>query len=378
MKYLSGRVRALVQEQRLKIGLVGASWFSDLWYLPAIQLHPLADIHAICSEGGESARRMSEKYGIPNVYSSYERMLEEAGLDGVCIVTPNVLHAPVAEAAMRRGIHVICEKPLAMNAEEAARMAAAAERSGVVHSVNFTYREHPAIQRMKAMVTDGFIGEIQSGYFEYSGEYGITQPPGWRGYASKGGIGGVLADLGSHIIDLAQYVLGSDISEVCGEARFAHADRFEDTAADSVTFLARFAGGVRGTIHTSWLEHQGGHGQTIRLELTGVKGKLRLLAGDRGYRLQYALHHEAWSEVVVPGGVPWDEKEAPSEERFRPWRLTNRNEVWKWIDAIRERKEGSDVSGAGLLPTFSEGSRVQAVMDAVMQSASEHQWVTVK
>ncbi|WP_274365038.1 Gfo/Idh/MocA family protein [Paenibacillus thermotolerans] len=382
----------MVQEQRLKIGLVGASWFSDLWYLPAIQLHPNADIHAICSEGGESAQRMSEKYGIPHVYTSYERMLEEAGLDGVCIVTPNVLHAPVAEAAMRKGIHVICEKPLAMNAEEAARMAAAAETSKVLHSVNFTYREHPGIQRMKAMVAEGAIGDIHSGYFEYSGEYGITQPPGWRGAASKGGIGGVLADLGSHLIDLAQFVTGTGITEVCGEARFAHADRYDDAAADSVSFLARFADGMRGTFHTSWLEHQGGSGQTIRLELTGLKGKLRFAAGERGCSLQYAPHREAWSEVAVTGAIPLDEQADPSEERFRPWRLTDRNEVWKWIDAILERKSGSEafggasgastgsaaLSAAAGLATFADGSGVQAVMDAVMRSAQEHKWIAVK
>lgn len=364
------------QKEQIRIGVVGASWFADLWYLPVIAKHPHAVLSAICSAGGSSAKRMAERYGARAVYTSYEEMFRQEELDGVCIVTPNDVHAPIARSAVRQGISVLCEKPLAMNAEEARMMLREAEEAGVVHGVNFTYREHPGVRRMKAMVEEGRIGRILSGSFEYTGEYGMSGPPGWRGTASRGGAGGVLADLGSHLIDLAQFVLGDQVAEVCGDVYIAGAGERRDAAADAVTFLARFSQGVRGTFHTSWVEPQGGNGQTIRLEFTGDKGKLRFAASEKGSILEIALQGGNWAAEPVPGTAAWDAEGEPSEAKFRPWRLTERNEVWKWIDHVYAQKYGT-VPASGAIPDFRDGFRVQAVMEAVLESAERRTWVSV-
>ncbi|TLS51893.1 Gfo/Idh/MocA family oxidoreductase [Paenibacillus antri] len=211
--------------EKINIGLVGASWFADLWYVPVLLKHPHAELTAICSGSGDSARRMAETYGILSVYESYDDMFERAGLDGVCIVTPNDVHAAIATAAMERGLHVISEKPLAATLEEAAAMLRTAERTGIVHGLNFTYREHPGVRKMKAMAERGDIGRLRSGHYEYSGDYGVEGPPGWRGSAARGGVGGVLGDLGSHLIDLARFVTGERLTEVAADARFVHRDR---------------------------------------------------------------------------------------------------------------------------------------------------------
>src|SRR5690606_5996484 len=110
-----------------------AGGFADLWYVPSIQQHPDAELAAVCSQSGERAEQMAVKYGIPEAYTSYEKLLESEGLDGICIVTPNVVHAPIAEAAARKGIHVLCEKPLAMSSAEAKQMWNTADEAGIVH-----------------------------------------------------------------------------------------------------------------------------------------------------------------------------------------------------------------------------------------------------
>ncbi|WP_165861383.1 Gfo/Idh/MocA family protein [Paenibacillus paeoniae] len=369
----------MAEQRRVRIGLVGASWFADLWYLPVIQRHPNAEIYAICSEGGGSARRMAEQYGIPHVFLSYEEMLEKAELDGVCIITPNDVHITIAEAAMNRGIHVMSEKPLALNLKEAAQMVQTAERSGIIHGVNFTYREHPGVLRMKAMMEDGVIGELQSGHFEYTGDYGVAGPPGWRGSIAKGGIGGVLADLGSHLIDLAKYMTGDGLAEVSADACFTHRDVNSDAAADAVIFLGRASQGSQHTFRTSWIEHQGTKGQTIRIGLNGERGIIEFAVSHLGSSLSYTLHEGGKTVVDLrEDGLPaWNEDDPSSESSFRPWRLTDRNEVWKWIDRIKDRREGTAEATTDA-PTFADGYYVQAVMEAVMQAAEERRWVSVQ
>ncbi len=351
------------------MGVVGASWFADLWYLPVLQMHQDVTIAAICSKTGESAEKMARKYGVEQVYTDYREMLEKENLDGICIVTPNDTHKDITLAAIRNGLHVICEKPMAMNVKEALEMEEVAKEGSVVHAINFTYREHPGIQKLKEILEEGLIGEVHNSYFEYSGDYGLNGPPGWRGTISKGGIGGVLQDLGSHIIDVAQYILQDEIIKVNGSLFFLENGNLvdfankktEDQAADSVSFLAQFNKGVRASFSTSWVTPQANKHQTIEIKLHGRNGSLHLLTCELGTSLQYAKVGEKWQEIELQGlaALQWDQP--PSEEKFRPWRLTNKNEVWKWIDHITGKKESQ-------LATFASGLSVQHVIDEVVNS----------
>ncbi len=363
--------------EKIKIGLAGASWFADLWYVPVLLKHPHVELAAVCSAGGDSARRMAEKYGIASAYDSYSDMFERAGIDGVCVVTPNDVHASIATAAMERGIHVICEKPLAATIADAAAMVRTAERTKIVHGVNFTYREHPGVRKLKAMAEGGDIGSLHSGIFEYTGDYGIAGPPGWRGSSSVGGAGGVLGDLGSHLIDLARFVTGERLTETVADARFAHRGQSPDSAADAVVFLGRHERGAIGSFRTSWLDPQGARGQTIRIALIGDLGKLDFAASHFGASLTYAKTGQPAVAIDLASEVEaWDEAVDATEERFRPWRVTERNEVWKWIDRIRDHKAGRATPHADA-PTFLDGYYVQAVMEAVMKSAEQKRWAVV-
>jgi predicted dehydrogenase len=357
-----------MSNQKVKIAVAGAGSFADLWYLPILKRHPSVVVEAICSRKGTNAERLAAKYDIPSSFNSYQEMLEE-DIDGVCIVTPNASHHDIAVLAAEKGIHVMCEKPLAMDAGQAYAMWETAERNAIIHGVNFTYRENPAVVRLKELIEEGLIGMVYEGKFEYSGDYGLSGPPGWRGTCSAGGRGGVLADLGSHLIDAVHYILGEEIEEVSASLSCLEDGRMkrlcesadEDRAADSAFFHASFPSGVRGSFYTSWVSTQGNRNQTIDLMVKGEKGALQLLSSELGIRLRYAPLRGPWEDINLENIVPWNDASQPSEERFRPWRSTEKNEIWKWVDTILDKKERD-------MPTFKDGYAVQRVIDTVLLS----------
>ncbi|QHW31304.1 Gfo/Idh/MocA family oxidoreductase [Paenibacillus rhizovicinus] len=371
-------------DNRIRIGLIGASWFTDLWFLPVLTRHPGVEVAAICSKNGANAQALADKYGIAGVYRSAEAMMDEAGLDGVCIVTPNDLHYPLTMAAIERGLHVLCEKPLGMDGGQTTAMRNAAEQAGIIHGVNFSIRQHPAVQYMRQAVADGRIGQLLEGRFEYSGDYGLSGPPGWRGSVQAGGSGGVLQDLGSHIIDLSQYILNDAIRAVQGSARCLESGRSvdfaersnPDQAADSIAFLADFASGGHVAYQTSWVKPQGNNLQTLAIEIQGAEGSLKLISCGYGGQLQFGGPGRDWETIELPGLLPIDYAETPSEDRFRTYRNSPDNEAWRWADAILRAR--GDQSPKVELPDFIAGDRVQQVIDAIMASSETGRKVKVQ
>jgi len=369
---------------KVNIGVVGAGSFADLWYLPILKKHPFVKIQAICSVSGASAKKLAEKYDIQSRYVSYKDMFDSEKLDGICIVTPNDSHFPIAVDASKRGIHVICEKPLAIDQYEASSMVESARNNQIVHGINFTYRENPAVKVLKSYLDDGIIGKIYEGRFQYTGGYGLSGSPGWRGTKSKGGVGGVLADLGSHLIDLVQYVLSERISSVQSSISFLHDGRLKsihemeihDQSADSVFFNASFSSGAHGSFYTSWISDQGNRNQTIELSFFGSKGAIEFLSSELGVQLRYAPRGEIWKDIHVETAAKWNNLADSSEERFRPWRLTDQNIIWKWIDLIIE-KQKTGRCGLTSIPTFEGGYSVQKVIDAVIQSSYKRKEILI-
>ncbi|ANX14080.1 hypothetical protein ABE41_018870 [Fictibacillus arsenicus] len=338
----------------IKIGVIGASWFADLWYLPVLNMHPQAELTAICSENGNNARLMAKKYGIAKSYTSYEQMIDNENLDGVCIITPNCTHADIILTAAKRGLHIICEKPLALNTEESTRIIEGVH-SSIIHAVNFTYRENPAVKQMKNELREKRIGNILEADFEYTGDYGIQSSPGWRGDIQLGGEGGVLADLGSHLIDLAHYLFDGPIHPLSASYQIVKRDTNDkEKAPDSVFFTAMLPNNAISSFQTSWVRYQGGRGQTIKINVYGDNGKMEMLSTEFGIQLS------------VQNGTnkthTWNEKEESGEGNFRPWRLTSRNEIWKWVDRIL------DPSRVIKQPDFYDGHLVQLVMDRILHN----------
>ena len=283
--------------ETVRVGIIGPSWWVNYWHLPAVQNHPHAEITAVCGASARDEADVQAKYG-PNTrfYTDIDTMLQDAPLDGVIICTPNDLHHPATMAVLNRGLHVTCEKPVAMNAAQAAEMAQTAHARQLIGMTNFPYRDNPCVQAFRSHVQEGYIGTLAHITGQYHGGFGLTRPPGWRGLRARSGAG-ILGDLGSHLIDLARFVTGDEFASVCAHSLTALRSgetgafdgfiRTEDPRAgerndDSCAFLAEMQSGAQGIFHTSWLAYQGAAAQHQELEAYGTAGRLHFLANHAG------------------------------------------------------------------------------------------------
>ena len=124
---------------RVRVGVVGTSWFAETLHLASLASHPEAELTAICGRNRERAESVAADHSIPYVYTDYRQMITSDVLDAVVVVTPDALHYPITMAALEAGLHVMCEKAIALNADQARQMYEAADASGLVNMVGYTW-----------------------------------------------------------------------------------------------------------------------------------------------------------------------------------------------------------------------------------------------
>ncbi|HZO88020.1 MAG TPA: Gfo/Idh/MocA family oxidoreductase [Chthonomonadaceae bacterium] len=371
---------------KVRVGIIGPSWWVDYWHLPAIQNHPNAIITGVCGERPRGAAEVKAKYGAAaEPYTDMEQMLDRAPLDGVIVCTPNDLHYPATMAALRRGLHVTCEKPVALNAAQAREMMETAQAKGLIGMTNFPYRGNPAVQALRRLVAEGYVGTPLHMHGLYHGGFGLGRPPGWRGLRERSGAG-ILGDLGSHLIDLARFASGDEFQAVCASSLTVlwdqNADRqptpvpTEDPRVgprndDACAFLAEFASGMQGVFHTSWVAYQGALRQRQEIEVYGTEGRLHWTATFAGTLLRgLKVGAPHWETIPVEGTVQPGQMPEENEDYFRPGRLDATNTTYRWIEAIRTGQRA-------ISPDLEDGWRSQQVIDAVLRASAERRWVAV-
>jgi len=191
----------------LKVGIIGAGGIAQSVHIPNylksgfdVEIVGIADISL------DRANEVAKEFDIPHVYASYEDMLAEVSLDAVSVCVPNKFHADASIAALKAGCHVLCEKPPAMNAEEAAHMRQVADEAGKILTYGFHFRYQPEVETAKAFVDAGEMGDIYSARVQAIRRRGI---PGWGVFTNKDlQGGGPLIDIGVHMLDVALYLMG--------------------------------------------------------------------------------------------------------------------------------------------------------------------------
>ena len=371
----------------VRVCLAGPSWWADYWHLPAIESHPNAEIVGVCGEKTRDGADVKAKYGeSARYFTDLEAMLDSVEPDGLIVCTPNDLHYPAAMAALQRGIHVVCEKPIAMNATQARDMAETAQKNRLLGLANFTYRGNPALREMQKLVSEGYIGTLLHLSGVYFGGYAIGRPPGWRGHRDRSG-SGILGDLGSHLIDMARFVTGDEFAAVCARNMTAlwnenpvlppRLVRTEEPEVaprndDSCAFLAEFASGMQGIFHTSWVAYMGAEGQRQELEIFGTEGRLRFYASLLGTELDGTKNGAAhWEKIPVAGITSPDDGAGESEDYFRPGRLNETNNIYRWLEAIRKNERD-------IVPSLTDGWKAQQVIDAILTASAERRWTAIE
>jgi predicted dehydrogenase len=371
--------------QRLGIGLIGSGFMGlchslafraapGIFNLPAQPvLELLADID------DEAARRAADQFGYARSTGDWRALVADPKVDLVDIAAPNVLHKPIALAAIAAGKPVYCEKPLAPDAADAKILMDSAAAAGVKTMVGFNYLKNPIAALVREIVASGEIGEV-IGFRGINAEDYMADPAtpySWR--LEPAGGAGVLTDLGSHIISMARFLIG-DIASVCGHIETIVKQRPVSAGAtetrevevcDQTRFLVRFAGGASGSIEVSWVAT--GRKAQLGYEITGTRGSLAFTQERMNevklYTLGQPAGREGYKTIVAGPDHPPFADFCPAPGHQIGFNDTKTIEVRDLIVGLAD--------GGAPWPDFREGWEVQRVVDAVVRSAADGSWVPV-
>ncbi len=357
----------------IRIAIVGAGKVSDYHHVPGIRLDKRAKLVAACDADPKLLEVRKREWGIDKVTTDFEAIVGDKEIDALVIATPNFTHQSMAVAAARVGKHVMCEKPLALNAGQVREMYTAARDAGVVHMTAFTYRFAPAMRYMKHLLKSGTLGEPR--HFRSQRFLDLPETSwAWRQYKDKAGAGD-LFDMTIHRIDFAIDLLGP-IKTVCGAiARFADRTTTADgkpcapsDVDDWSSLIGEFACGATGVWEGTtlakgygrngfgheWAEINGSEGSAVyQLHLPNT-----VLLGKTGSDL---APHPVPAEFLKPAASPRNPSQGEPATVFRY------DLVWEFVSAI--------VEGRDAVPSFYDGLNSQLVADAVLKSHDQRKWI---
>jgi predicted dehydrogenase len=355
----------------LGVGIVGGGFMAEVHSRAARAAG--ARLVGVASSSPDRSAQAAERLGIERGFASLDALLDDPAIGVVHVCTPNALHAAQAERIIAAGRHVVCEKPLATTVADARRLTDAAAAAGVVATVPFVYRFHPLVREARARVAAGESGRLLTVAASYLQDWLLqSSDDDWRVDSAVGGRSRAFADIGSHLVDLVEFVTGDRVSRIAASARTFFGDRAEHrdvTTEDAVAATVQTAGGAIGTLLVSQVAP--GRKNRLHVEIAGESESIvfdqenpeslwlgrrvgsTVLPRDAGQ-----LSPDAARLVTVPSGHPQGYQDA-----FTAF-------VADTYAAIRgERPEG--------LPVFADGLRAAIVTEAVLDAADADAWVDV-
>jgi predicted dehydrogenase len=358
---------------QVRVGVIGTSSYTDRMHLTNLKSHPCAHIAAICGRNLERAQALAQQYEIPAVYTDYQEMLSKAKLDAVVIATPDDLHYAMTMAALDAGLHVLCEKPLALTRQQAEAMAAKAAATGVKHMTFFSFRWTPLYRYLHQLIQAGYVGRPYLCNLQYLGSYGRDGQYLWRFDGARSN--GILGDSGSHMIDLLHWWLG-DITKVSATLttfldRVDAAGQPVTPTNDSALLLLEFANGARGTLVVSAMAHLGERGLQQHLQLFGEAGTLEAELTVLGTKLYGARQDQSQLEPL-----PIPDELLQGVDRSQPF-LDQFFAVYRCQDVADRQFIDAIVSDLPISPNFKDGLKAQAVIDAALESHRRGCWIPV-
>ena len=381
--------------KKMGVGLVGYKFMgkshSNAYrqvghFFPDMPIVP--ELTALCGRDEANVKQAAIDMGWNGYETDWKKLVTRKDIGLIDVSTPGDSHAPIAIAAAGEWKHVFCEKPLANTLKEARAMAEAVKKNGVVGMVNFNYRRVPAVQLAKRIIQEGRIGKIYHWRAVYLQDWIMDPnfPLVWRLQKDIAGAG-TLGDLGAHSIDLARMLVG-EIAEVTGMTETfikkrplmagttgglgaaGSAEMGDVTVDDAALFMTRFTNGAVGTFEATRFAN--GRRNYNSFEINGSKGSI-VFNLERMNELQVLFNDDAadvqgFRTILVTEGVhPYMSSWWPAGHIIG-WEHTFTHGVYDLMNGIDK--------GVSPEPTFDDGVRCQAVLDAIETSASSKQWVT--
>ena len=361
---------------RLQIAVIGAGMWGARAHLPAL-IAAGVDVVALADPDVDRVEEVAEQFGIRQTFADGGTLLAQVDkLDAVVIATPTDTHRDLVLAACERGVHVLCEKPLAYDLAQAREMVAALNARGLVGKLGFLFRFSPVVERMKQLVDEGYIGDVQLlESLTINAQFiDANRPLHWKMERSRAH-GGVYVEYGSHSIDLALWLAGP-IERVVAhgvtlvpERPTAGGERAAVTVDDASTWITQHAGGCESLFRTGWASLPIGGGG---LRLYGTRGSL-------AWQLDPTTRRREWLLAATV-----DEPEPRELFEFTPAHDPRTDEgtfplgllarynarlIASFVDDIRR----GHVSG----PSFADGFAAQEVLAGIRTSLDERRWVEV-
>lgn len=359
----------------IRIAILGAGAVSDYHHVPAIRLDSRCQLAAVCDASQDLLNKRKKDWNCDYVTTDYEKVCADPNVDAVIIATPNFTHRDMVLAAAKNGKHIMCEKPLGLNAQEVREMYHAARDNKVVHMTAFTYRFAPSMRYLRHLLKSGALGEPR----HFRSQRFLDWPEtswGWRQYKNTAGAGD-LFDMTIHRIDFSIDLLGPLARLTGAVARFAPRTRTKDgqtcepsNVDDWSSLIGEFANGATGVWEGTtlakgygfngfgheWAEINGSEGSAVyRLHMPN-----QIMVGKTGQDLAVV---DVPAEFLKPAGSPRTTTDGEPATLFRY------DLMWEFVSAIVERREA--------VPSFYDGLRAQVVADSVLQSHEHKTWVEI-
>lgn len=362
---------------KLKIGFIGCGGIANGKHFPGMaQQKEYVDMVAFCDLIPERAEKAAKEYGTPDakVYTDYHELLADPTIDAVHVLTPNVAHCEITVAALEAGKHVLCEKPMAATPADAQKMLDARDRTGKMLTIGYQYRHFPVNQVAKAVVDEGWLGDIYYAEATYLRRRGV---PTWGVFTDKSKQGGgPLIDIGTHALDLTLFLMNNyDVDYVVGtsfeklgtlldpenQGQVNHRGELDSwnnktyDVEDSAVGMIKMKNGAVINLRASWAinmtPESGANGEAHTM-LAGTKGGLDTLSDQ--VRLNHVIGHQPAITMVgnkVSSYIPgFSQGPAP---------VSKEHEIW--VKALRGEGE--------LFVTADQAFVVTKILDAIYQSS---------
>jgi predicted dehydrogenase len=353
-------VKAVANQKTIGIGIIGTG-FARSTQLPAFRACAGARVVAVASGHRENAESVAREFGIPVVASDWREVVGRDDVDLVCITTPPLTHAEMSTSALDAGKAVLCEKPMALNAEETEAMRRRARESGRLALIDHELRFLPARRRMREMIRGGEIGRVRHTKFLFRSDSRASADAAWSWWSDERAGGGALGAIGSHALDALHWLLGAQVSHVSASLA-AHVRERRDpvsgearqvTSDDEASLLLNFA-------DAETTERATGAVCLSMTEAGKMEHSVSVFGSEGALKIEGA--GQLWHARV--GAGEWREVEteaAPLAEGLRDSEWSRGFTVFarEIVAALAEGR--TTVDGAA---TFDDGHRTQLVLDA--------------
>jgi predicted dehydrogenase len=360
-------------EHKLRVGVIGTSGYADGMHLTNLSNHPGARLAAICGRNQDRAEELARKHDIPQVFTDYREMIETGNLDALVVASPDDLHYPMTLAALDAGLHVLCEKPLALTVAQAQEMTEKAEAADVVNMVMFTSRWSPHLRYTQQLIEEDYVGRCYHCDLRQIASSGRDGRYGWR-FDGERALG-MLGDHGSHMIDMAHVLVGKIRRVSASLSTFVKRSGVDGKPLvpvnDSALLNVEFENGAQGSIHVSAVVELGARRMQQQTFLAGADGSIEAELSFTGQRVRAIRQGQNdFSELPIPEHL-WPESD-PALSFVEQWFARFRTQsigTRLFVDAILESHQD--------VPTFRDGLQVQKVIAAAIKSHQTGCWVDV-